>query len=158
MRRWIAPALVVLFAGLSAAPVLAGPAETAYLQRLSASWTGHGRLSGAQSGSVTCRIDFTAGGQSTRYQGRCTVPDAAAQAFNGAISYDDASHHYISRSAGGTVVGTRHGDTLTFTNKTDSMMGRTYSTMRISPSSLVVDFSIVDQNGEKTASTITFSH
>ncbi len=158
MRRWIAPALVVLFTGLSAAPALAGPAETAYLQRLSASWTGHGRLSGAQSGPVTCRIDFTAGGQSTRYQGRCSIPDAAAQAFNGAISYDDATHRYISRSAGGSVVGTRHGDTLTFTNKSNSMQGRTYSTMRISPSSLVIDFSIIDQDGGRTSSTITFSH
>ena len=158
MHRWIAPALVVLFAGLSTAPAFAGPAETAYLQRLSASWTGHGVLSGAQSGPVTCRLEITAGGQSARYQGRCSIPDAAAQAFNGAISYDDASHHYISRSAAGSVVGTRHGDTLTFTNKTDSMMGRTYSTMRISPSSLVIVFTIIDQDGGKTSSTITFTH
>ena len=52
----------------------------------------------------------------------------------------------------------RHGDTLTFTNKTNSMMGRTYSTMRISPSSLVIDFAIVDQDGSKTSSTISFTH
>jgi len=158
MRRWIAPLIAVTLTGLAAAPAFAGPAEVAFLQRLSANWTGHGRLVGAQSGPVTCRIQISSGGQTAHYQGRCTIPDAAAQAFNGSISYDDATHHYISRSIGGDTIGVRHGDTLTFTNKTNSMMGRTYSTMRISPSSLVIDFAIVDQDGSKTSSTISFTH
>ena len=39
----------------AAAPAFAGPAETAFLQKLNANWVGQGSLSGAQSGRVACR-------------------------------------------------------------------------------------------------------
>ncbi len=157
LRSAIASVAVATVLALTAAPAFAGPAENAFLQKLTASWTGRGHLSGAESGPVACRIVFTGGGQSIKYQGRCSIPDVAAQAFNGAIIYNDQTKRYESRSMGGTAIGVRHGNSLVFTTKTDSAAGRSYSTMSISPTSLVVDFSIIDQSGDKTTSRITFS-
>ena len=150
----------VLVAGvlaLSATPAFAGPAETAFLQKLTANWVGKGRLVGAQSGAVACRIVITAGGQSAKYQGRCTIPDMASQAFNGAITYNEKTRRYEVRSISGTVPGGKRGNSLVFTTKDSSMSGSSYSTMTISPSSLVVNFTMVDRHGEKTTSHITFS-
>jgi hypothetical protein len=150
----------VLVAGvlaLSATPAFAGPAETAFLQKLTANWVGKGRLVGAQSGAVACRIVITAGGQSAKYQGRCTIPDMASQAFNGAITYNEKTRRYEVRSISGTVPGVKRGNSLVFTTKDSSMLGSSYSTMTISPSSLVVNFTMVDRHGEKTTSHITFS-
>ena len=152
--------LSVLFAallGLSATPSFAGPAETAFLQKLTANWVGKGRLVGAQSGAVACRIDITGGGQSARYQGRCTIPDMASQAFNGAIFYNDSAKRYEVRSINGTVAGVKRGGSLVFTTKSSSLGGTYYSTMTLSPSSLSVHFTIVDKQGQKTTSTISFS-
>ena len=142
---------------LSAAPAFAGPAETAFLQKLTASWTGKGKISGPDGGPIACRIVITAGGQSAKYQGRCNIPDMASQAFNGAISYNDKSKRYEVRSVNGTVPGVRRGNSLIFTNKDTSMGGSYYSTMTMSASALTVNFSIIDKNGDKTSSVITFS-
>lgn len=149
--------LVAAALALSATPAFAGPAETAFLQKLTANWVGKGKLVGAQSGPVACRIVITAGGQSAKYQGRCTIPDMASQAFNGAITYNEKSKRYEVRSISGTVPGVKRGNSLVFTTKDTSMSGSSYSTMTISPSSLVVNFTIVDRHGEKTTSHITFS-
>lgn len=157
LRSVLAAAATATFVALAAAPAFAGPAETAFLQKLTASWTGHGKLSGAQSGPVACRIVTTAGGQNLKYQGRCNIPDVAAQAFNGSISYNDRLKRYESRSLGGTVPGIRRGNSLVFTTKSNTMGGRSYSTMTLSPSSIVIDFSIIDRDGGKTTSRITFS-
>ena len=51
---------------LTAAPSFAGPAETAFLQKLNSTWSGKGKLSGAESGPIACKIVFTAGGKSYR--------------------------------------------------------------------------------------------
>ena len=159
--RHFAKALAVFVSAaiiaLTAAPAFAGPAESAFLQKLTASWTGRGKLTGAQSGPVACRLVISGGGQSVKYQGRCTIPDMASQAFNGAISYNDKLHRYEIRSISGSVPGIKRGNSLVFTTKENSMGGRSYSTMTFSPTSLVVDFTIVDRQGEKTTSRISFS-
>jgi hypothetical protein len=156
LRSVLASALALTLIAGGAAPTLAGPAETAFLQKLTANWTGRGKLSGAQSGPVACRIVTTVGGQSLKYQGRCNIPDVAAQAFNGSISYNDRAKRYEARSLGGTVPGIRHGNSLVFTTKSSRMGARSYSTMTMSPSRIVIDFSIIDRDGGKTTSTITF--
>ena len=157
LRSVIAAALAATLFGLTAAPAFAGPAETAFLQKLTANWTGRGKLSGAQSGPVTCRLIVSGGGQSVKYQGRCTIPDMASQAFNGAISYNDAAKRYEIRSISGSVPGIRRGNSLVFTTKDSSIQGTSYSTMTFSPASLVINFTIVDKKGEKTTSQISFS-
>jgi hypothetical protein len=158
--RPLVKALPVLLAAAviaSATPTFAGPAETAFLKTLTANWVGKGKISGENGGPIACRIVITAGGQSIKYQGRCNIPDMAAQAFNGAIVYNDAKKQYESRTVGGTAVGTKRGNSLVFVNKSTTIAGTSSSTMTISPSSLVVDFSLVDKKGNKTASTISFS-
>ena len=142
---------------LSAAPAFAGPTETAFLQKLGASWTGKGKLTGAQTGQVSCRIVITAKGQSAKYQGRCTIPDLAAQAFNGSITYNDKLKRYESRTMNGVVPGIKRGSSLVFTDSRRSMQGTSYSQMTISASSLVVTFTLVDKDGEKTKSTVSFT-
>lgn len=159
--RPFAKALPILLAATviaSATPSFAGPSETAFLQKLTANWVGKGRLSGQESGPIACRIVVSGGGQSIKYQGRCNIPDMAAQAFNGAIVYNDTTKQYESRTVGGTVPGIKRGNSLVFTNKSTTIAGTSYSTMTISPSSLVVDFTLVDgKSGDKTTSRVTFS-
>jgi hypothetical protein len=157
LRSVIAAALTATLLGLTAAPALAGPAETAFLQKLTANWTGRGKLTGAQSGPVACRLVISGGGQSVKYQGRCTIPDMATQAFNGAISYNDKTKRYEVRSISGSVPGVRRGNSLVFTTKDNSLQGTAYSTMTFSPTNLSIDFTIVDKKGEKTTSQISFS-
>jgi hypothetical protein len=155
--KTLAIALSAGLIGLTAAPAFAGPAETAFLQKLTANWTGRGKLNGAQSGPVACRLVISGGNTSIKYQGRCSIPDMATQAFNGAISYSDKTNRYEIRSMSGSVPGIRRGNSLVFTTKDSSMGGSSYSTMTLSPSSLVIDFTIVDRQGEKTTSHISFS-
>jgi hypothetical protein len=142
---------------ITVAPALAGPAETAFLQKLTASYTGRGKLSGPDGGPISCRVVISAGGQSARYQGRCAIPDIATQAFNGSITYNDAKHQYESRSIGGTVVGVKRGNSLVFTDSSTTMSGTASSVMTMSPSSLTIDFSLVDKKGQKSSSHIVFS-
>lgn len=158
LRPVVLSAVTAVMIALTAAPAMAGPAETAFLQKLSANWVGKGKLQGSQTGPISCRIVVTAGGQSAKYQGRCNIPDMASQAFNGAITYNDAKKQFETRSIGGTVVGQKHGNALVFTTTNRTMGGTAYSTMTISPTSLTVDFAIVDnKSGDKTTSRITFA-
>lgn len=157
LRSVIAAGLTAALLALTAAPAFAGPAETAFLQKLTANWTGRGKLTGAQSGPVNCRLVISGGGQSIKYQGRCTIPDMASQAFNGAISYNDKAKRYEIRSISGSVPGIKRGNSLVFTTKDSSMQGSSYSTMTFSPTNLVMNFTIVDKKGEKTTSQISFS-
>ena len=156
-RKAALTAALTAMIALGAAPAFAGPAETAFLQKLNSTWSGKGKLSGAESGAIACKIVFTAGGKSTKYQGRCNIPDMAQQAFSGSISYNDKAKRYEARSVGGTVPGVRKGDKLVFRSSSKSVAGTATSTMTISPGSLVVDFALVDKEGGKTTSRITFS-
>src|SRR6218665_3547364 len=93
----------------TAAPAFAGPAETAFLQKLSNTWSGKGTLRGAESGPITCKVVLTSGKQNVRYQGRCNVPDMAQQAFTGSFSYNDKAKRYEIKSVSGVVPGVRRG-------------------------------------------------
>jgi hypothetical protein len=156
LRSVIAAGLTATLLALAAVPATAGPTETAFLQKLTANWTGRGKLTGAQSGPVACRLVISGGGKSVKYQGRCTIPDMASQAFNGAISYNDKSRRYEIKSISGNVPGIKRGNSLVFTTKDSTMQGTSYSTMTLSPSSLTMNFTLVDRKGNKTTSTIGF--
>jgi hypothetical protein len=158
LRKATLAATAAAMIALTAAPAFAGPNETAFLQKLTNTWSGRGNLKGANTGPIACKIVITAGGKSTKFQGRCNIPDMAQQAFSGSISYNDKTKQYESRSAGGTVPGIRKGDTLVFRTTNRNLTGTATSTMSISPSSLVVDFALVEKkSGDKTTSRITFS-
>jgi hypothetical protein len=150
----VAAAMIVF----TAAPSFAGPAETAFLQKLTNTWSGKGTLRGADSGPIACKLVITAGKTNAKYQGRCAIPDMAQQAFSGSITYNDKLKRYESKSVGGVVPGVRRGDKLVFTTKSRNIRGTAYSTMTMSPTSMTVDFAIVDgKTGEKTTARITFS-
>jgi hypothetical protein len=158
LRKATLAAVAAAMIALTAAPALAGPAETAFLQKLSNTWSGKGSLKGANTGPIACKVVVTAGGKSTKFQGRCNIPDMAQQAFSGSISFNDKTGQYESRSMNGTVPGIRKGDKLVFRTASRNMAGTATSTMTISPTSLVVDFALVEKKtGEKTTSRITFS-
>ncbi len=158
LRKSVIAFLAAATLAVSAAPAFAGPAETAFLQKLTNNWVGKGKLTGAQSGPIACRVVLTAGGQSVKYQGRCNIPDMAAQAFNGAIVYNDSLKRYETRTIGGVVPGVRRGDKLIFTTTSKSIAGTSYSTMTIAATSFTVDFALVDgKTGEKTTSHISFT-
>jgi hypothetical protein len=142
---------------LTAAPAMAGPAETAFLQKLTNTWSGKGKLSGAETGPIACKLVIK-GAAKTTYQGRCNIPDMAQQAFSGSISYNDKLKRYEAKSVGGVVPGERRGDKLVFTTTSKNLRGTASSTMTMSANSLVVDFVLVDsKTGEKTSSRITFT-
>lgn len=141
----------------AAVPAYAGPAETAFLQNLTNTWTGKGKLTGAESGPIACKMVLSSGKTNLRFQGRCNIPDMAQQAFSGTISYNDKLGRYESKSGGRVVPGVRKGDKLVFRTQNRTIAGTATSTMSISPSSLVVDFALVDKKGEKTTSRVTFT-
>ena len=158
MLRKTAFAALAAAALFAAVPAYAGPAETAYLQKLTNSWSGKGTLRGADTGTITCRVDLKAGSQNVKYQGRCTIPDMAGQAFNGSITYNDKAKRYESRTSSGVTAGVRRGDKLIFTTSSKSLAGSSFTTMTISPSQFIIDFALVDgKTGEKTTSRIVFS-
>lgn len=157
-RKTVVTALVAAMITLTAAPAaFAGPTEQAFLAKLTNTWTGRGKLSGANTGPIACKIVISGGGKSAKFQGRCNIPDLAQQAFSGSISYNDKTKQYESRSAGGAVPGIRKGDKLVFRSSSRNLGGTATSTMTISPSSLVVDFAMADKKGEKTTSRVTFT-
>ena len=151
------PALAALMLG-AVTPSFAGPSENAFLAKLVGSWNGKGQLKGAENGPISCKVVFKAGsGGKVNYNGRCSVQDVGAQSFSGSLSYNDAKKIYEGRSMGGTAVGVKRGSSVVFTTKSNSIMGRSYSTMTVSASRITIDFSIIDTKGEKTTSHVTFS-
>jgi len=150
-------ALTAAMLSLMLVPAYAGPTESAFLQKLGNTWSGKGRLSGAESGPIACKMVISSTTRNAKFQGRCAIPDMAQQAFSGSITYNDKLKRYEARTAAGVVAGVRRGDRLVFTTKERNLSGTAYSTMTISPTSLVVDFALVDRDGAKTTSRITFS-
>lgn len=149
-------ALTAALLSLTLAPAQAGPTETAFLQQLTNTWSGKGRLSGAESGPIACKMVISSSRTNAKFQGRCAIPDMAQQAFSGSIAYNDKLRRYEVRTASGVVAGVRRGNRLVFTTKERSVSGTAYSTMTVSPTSLVVDFALVGRDGDKTTSRITF--
>jgi hypothetical protein len=150
-------AVTAAMLALTLVPAQAGPTETAFLQKLTNTWSGKGRLSGAESGPIACKMVISSSRANAKFQGRCAIPDMAQQAFSGSIAYNDKLGRYEVRTASGVVPGVRRGNRLVFTTRQRSVGGTAYSTMTISSSSLVVDFALVDGDGSKTTSRITFS-
>ena len=157
LRTTLLSAAVATMLAVTAAPAFAGPAETAFLQKLTNTWSGKGKLSGKEVGTIACKVVIKAGKQNATYQGRCAIPDMAQQAFSGSITYNDKLKRYETRAVGNTVPGVRRGNSLVFTTTNKSMGGTAYSTMTISPSSMTVDFALVDKSGDKTTSRISFT-
>ena len=157
-RTLIAAATAVaLSAGMS--PAYAGPAETAYLQRLVGIYLGEGKITGGQAGTVNCRLVLRNTSQGhLAFNGRCALSGGSgAQSINGIIRYNDERGVYESSSQGRTVAGRKSGQRLTFTVSGNDSRGRGSSVMTFSPGSAQVQFEFVDgRNGQTSKGTIPF--
>lgn len=161
--RHVNLSLKAAFVGLAlasvSAPAFAGPAETEYLHRMAGTWLGQGKISGAEAGTVSCRLTLTPSGDRLNYTGRCAYSGSSTpQSFSGRISYNDRTGAYESSSRGSTVAGNRSGSTLTFTMTQTDMRGRGTSTMSLSPSAIKVQFKMENtRSGESSQGSVPFS-
>lgn len=150
-------AMVGLVLAATASPALAGPEETEFLHRMAGTWMGQGKITGAEAGSVSCRLTLKPSGDRLNFNGRCNYSGSSApQSFSGRISYNDRTGQYETSSRGETAVGRRSGSTLTFVTEQVDMRGRGTSTMSLSPNSIKVQIELVSR-GETSRGSIPFT-
>lgn len=140
-----------------AAPAMAGPNETAFLEGLVGTWKGKGRITGPDGGPIACRLTFRTVGERLNFNGRCTG-GGTAQSFSGVIRYNDDEGRFESTSSGTTVAGKKSGTSLVFASTQKEQRGTVSSTMTLSPSALKMQFKAVDaRTGEESSGSIPFS-
>lgn len=150
LTRILRAAIVATLLVPVAAPAFAGPAEEKYLASLVGTWTGKGKITGAQAGSVSCRLTVKPSSGKLNFNGRCTYSGSSTpQSFSGSIRYNDDKGVYESTSMGKSVAGKKSGSTLSFTTSAKDMRGNMSSTMSLSPSKASVAFQIVDSQTKK---------
>lgn len=157
--RTLIAALTAAALSVGVAPAYAGPAETAYLQKLVGIYHGEGKVTGAQAGTVSCRLVLRSTSQGhIAFNGRCALSGGSgAQSINGVIRYNDERGVYESSSQGRTVAGRKNGQRLTFSVSGNDSRGRGSSRMVFSPGSAQVQFEFVDaRNGQTSKGSIPF--
>lgn len=146
---------------LSCAGALAGPAESRLLSSYQGNWRGAGDVTGAEPGSITCRLVVRNTGPSVvAYAGRCNY-GGGGTSFRGAMTYNDAARRYeASTSAGGVdsvTVGRKQGGGLVFhTGGLETRYG-TISTSLAFARDIQMAFELVDPRGRVTSANILFS-
>ena len=156
--RLAGAALAALLIMPATVPAMAGPSETAFLERLVGTWKGKGKISGPEGGNVTCRLVLKPSGAKVNYSGRCALSGGSgSQSFTGSIRFNDGSGKFESSSSGKTVAGKKSGSSLVFTTAQSDMRGKGTSTMTLSPSAIQVKFDLVNSKGEAHRGTIPFT-
>ena len=141
---------------LAAMPALAGPSETAFLDKLPGTWTGSGALTGGESGAVDCTLQLS-GGAKINFRGTCNAGQFGPQTYSGVLTYDETARQYEARSNGQTVVGVKSGGSVVFTSKMHTIGGDGNSVMRVAANSIVIDVDLVRADtGEKLKTHIVF--
>ncbi|MEQ1770425.1 MAG: hypothetical protein ABL879_11355 [Devosia sp.] len=156
IRATVAAALAAVMLATSVLPASAGTAETAYLTKFVGSWNGSGKLTGVETGTVTCKLVFKMNGAKLNYSGRCNFKDMGAQSFSGSLASTASSKQYESRSNGRSAVGQKNGNTLTFTNTLRTVQGSGTTTMSLSPSSLTMNTTLKDSKGQTSKVRLSF--
>jgi hypothetical protein len=152
----IAAATAALLA-LSAAPAFAGAAENAFLSKLAGNWSGSGRITGSQPSAVSCKLQLKPSGARLNFTGRCDALDLGAQSFSGSLTYNDAAKRYEARSSsGGTAIGVKKGNAVSFTTKMRTIAGSGTTVMNLTTSRIGIDFSLTSPDGGTSKSHITF--
>ena len=155
--RLVLPLAAAAAFALAASPVLAGPAETAFLSKLPGTWTGGGTITGGEGGAVKCTLTLT-GSDKISFRGTCDAGSYGPQTYSGALAYSDAARQYQARSNGETVVGTKSGGSVIFKSKMKTIAGTGDSVMKLSASNIVIDVDITRADtGDKMKSHITFT-
>ena len=151
--------LALVLAPAATAPAFAGDKEVAYLQSLAGTWKGKGKITGAESGTLTCRLTLKPSGERLNFNGRCAFSGGSApQSFSGAIRFNDNKGVYESSSQGRTVAGKKSGSSLVFSTSMNDMRGKGTSVMTLSPGGIKVQFKMVNaRSGEASQGSIPFS-
>jgi hypothetical protein len=155
--RYLAPLLAIALTASSAIPALAGPAETAFLAKLAGVWTGSGKITGGETGAVSCKLTFK-GTDKINFSGVCDAGEFGPQSYSGVLTYDEKAKQYQARSNGQTVAGVKSGASIVFKSKMKSLAGTGDSVMKMSAKAIVIDVDILrSDTGDHMASHITFA-
>jgi hypothetical protein len=142
MRLLPIAAALLAAALLVPAPASAGKTEDAFLSRLVGVWSGGGRLTGAETGSVDCKMTMRQRSDGIAFRVQCIAADLGPQTFSGTLTYNDARGRYEAISNGGEVtVGTRQGNSVVFVSKMKGI-ATGESVMNVASSRIVVDTTV----------------
>lgn len=154
-------ALAACALALMAAPTLAGPQEAALLAGYAGSWRGSGPVTGIEEGTVDCAMTLTAAKSGkVNYSGKCSFSSGTA-GFTGTMHYNDASRRYeaatSAQGVSGAAVGRKQGGGIVFSmSGLESTYGRVSSTLALDGDTIGMKFELLDKDGVKTSSSITF--
>lgn len=116
-------ALAGLFSvALFSAPAMAAKADIELLQSYIGNWKGRGQLIGAETETVVCRLNLTAGNQDKiNYAGRCSMAGTNL-AVNGTLAYNDSANRFeaamtSNATFNGLAVGKKSGGGVVFNLK-----------------------------------------
>ncbi len=148
---------------LFVAIALAGPTlAQSDLEQFAGNWTGSGQVTGAESGAVTCRLQFVHGNDGKlRYNGRCSFTQGTGS-FAGTLAYDAAAKRYVAVGSGQGVkveaVGKMRGSAIVFdSGKMSTEYGEAKSVLSLAPGRIELSFEMVDTKGEKTSAAVALS-
>lgn len=129
------------------------------LQEYVGTWKGKGRLTGAEEGTVVCRLTLRPAGQKIAFNGRCAYDGSGAKSFSGTMTYNDAKKRFESTSsASRTVPGKKSGGGIVFTAEQSDRRGTVTSTLSLNGGSIKVNFHMVDaKTKEVTRGNIPFA-
>ena len=141
---------------LASSAVFAAPEHVALLMGYAGNWRGGGELSGAEQGSISCRMTLRPSGERLSFDGRCSL-NGESRSFEGMLSYNDAAGRYESRSSAGTFLGYETGNGVVFSVEDRNDFGQFNSLLSLQGGGITVDFRIVDARGGVTTTTVRFS-
>jgi hypothetical protein len=157
MRRFVIASMLAAAMGLPTFAI-AGPAEDAFLAKLAGDWTGTGSVTGSQSSDLTCSLTFKQTGARLKYSGRCDAGELGGRGFSGTLYYNDKEKRYEAKASGTTTIGVKKGSSVVFVTKISGIAGKGSSTMTVSATRMVIDFNLVQGNGDTIKSHVTFKH
>jgi len=149
VARLAMAALVACLSAPLAMPALAAPADVALLLQYAGNWRGKGPMTGADTGTVACRLALKPSGEKIRFSGRCTLPGAGGSGFSGTLSYNAAANRFEATSSNGTVIGRKRGGGIVFAMEDDTRQGKVTSTMSLTGGTIKVEFQIIDAKTDR---------
>ena len=144
-------------ASLIALPAYAGPAEDAFLAKLTGTWTGAGTVTGEDQGTVACTLSFKPAPTGEKFSGKCVAKGlTGGQTFSGTISYNDKTKRYEAGGNGQTSVGVKSGSSVVFTSALKGIVTGT-TVMKVSTGKILIDATIDRGRGKTSKSHVTFT-
>lgn len=138
MSRFL-PTLIAAALIIAPLPAFAGAKEDAFLAKLVGMWSGTGKLSGSESGDLTCSSTIRNVSEGINFRVKCDVPEFGAQNFSGTVSYNEDEGRYEAKSPGGEVtIGTKSGNAVIFNAKMKGIAVGT-SVMKLTTTKITVD-------------------